>query len=1120
MKRKIITSFLSVLLATLMLFSLFQIVPFRVLGESGSVSAHSVKIDFDSEKQPDYYSYSAGNFDGPERVNDSEHGICFKYDRLKPLHWNYNHAIALSNAEGTAPLSIGVLDTVRFSVDINAVKINDNASDIHIGIAYVTKDKEKQIAGEGNGWEGIENKADIISVKHSEIEGKGWKTLSGTFIVPAHRSDEIPYILLYQENDAGTEENEVWLDNIVIKQPTSEISGVIDFDSNAQTEFYSTDKSAPWRNITTARGELKELTGEDAEHGFVYVANSAAQRGDESNNGGFGSAQKAAAISLCNTAGTARLHPETDSEMYVKAEVKNTKPSEQNVRLAVVFDDWPGNDVGEWNKGLFDHMGRCYDIGDIDMSNTNWQKLELKFNVPEINAATETPKLVLYTPDAKEILNLEIYIDNITVESHLPEYQYYIEFDTNGGNRISRRGCFEGIRPTLPIAERDGFYFEGWYIDKDLTERYNYDTAQEQDIKLYAKWTALDSIKPEKLVTGFETEDYDNGVFPYTNHSPDVGEIIKNPVSDYSNTDAVKWLTDAPLTASAGKGCLYFDNLKHKYDGTGDVHAAAIFNSDGTNYKIVAGTRYHITCDVWYDGYDMWGARDQVTTFAITNTIPTNAANQGTVFNKIISDYGTNGKFINDPIEYGTWNTFEFYLEAPATGNLYLTMYCENGSASRVVIDNLSIIPSDAEYVSKITYYEENGTTVIGSSLGKAGSNLIKQMAPIKNGYTFNGWIMEDGREYTLSEYPDSDISLTASYQFIGEIDPDTAMDWSSPVTTGFEDTDHVRKFYGDYQNIADPPSAGLYPVFNDAANAHSGNNYFYFRRVGTWLPQGQNRRFRIYAENTPNHYIWLDKNSVYKLTYYIKVDSQTDSVSRLYTVGFHSPNNLSEYDRFDYAQYRCANDSDVSGYHKVEQFLITPMTNTILGFELWGGLLTCCIDDITVEKLDNVTVRFNSNGGSAVADITSMAMDTITEPEYPTKAGYEFAGWFTDEALSSQFDFNNTKLENDITLYAKWEQIAEKAAEPGKQYKTVIDTVYVDETVDNEITDPELDEAVNVVSKDEPANGSKKSNTAKNAESDSGFPWVLLAVIAGAILLLTAIIVAIIVVKKRRALK
>ena len=416
MKRKNITSFLSVLLATLMLFSLFQIVPFRVLGESGSVSAHSVKIDFDSEKQPDYYSYSAGNFDGPERVNDSEHGICFKYDRLKPLHWNYNHAIALSNAEGTAPLSIGVLDTVRFSVDINAVKINDNASDIHIGIAYVTKDKEKQIAGEGNGWEGIENKADIISVKHSEIEGKGWKTLSGTFIVPAHRSDEIPYILLYQENDAGTEENEVWLDNIVIKQPTSEISGVIDFDSNAQTEFYSTDKSAPWRNITTARGELKELTGEDAEHGFVYVANSAAQRGDESNNGGFGSAQKAAAIALCNTAGTARLHPETGDEIFVTAEVKNTIPSDQNVYLALVFDDYPGDDVGAWDKGLFEHMGRCYDLGKVDMRNTYWQRIGVKVKVPEIDAAVKTPKLVLYTPDAKEILNLEIYIDNIIVE--------------------------------------------------------------------------------------------------------------------------------------------------------------------------------------------------------------------------------------------------------------------------------------------------------------------------------------------------------------------------------------------------------------------------------------------------------------------------------------------------------------------------------------------------------------------------------------------------------------------------------------------------------------------------------------------------------------------------------
>lgn len=1117
MKRKIITSFLSVILATLMLFSLFQIVPFRVSGENSSASAHSVKIDFDSGKQPDYYSYSAGNFGGSELVKDSEHGTYLKYEQIRPLHWNWNNALALSNAEGTEPLSTGSLDTLQFTVDINAVAINDNVEKLCVGIAYISKERAQQVTGNSNGWQDVENKAEIIQRTPSEIEGKGWMTLSGTFTVPVHKAAERPYVFLYQASDAGFNENEIYLDNIVIEQPASEMSGVTDFDSNAQKNFYS-QESAYWKNITTARGELRTLNGEDAAHGTVYVAKEAAQRGNQE---AWWDSAKAAAISLCNTAGTARLHPETGAEMYVKAEVKNTKPSEQNVGIGVLFDDEIGNDVGPWNKGLLAHTGRLYELGQIDMSRTEWQELELKFDVPEINAATETPKLVLYTNDREQILNLEIYIDNITVESYLPDYQYYIEFDTNGGNRIPRRGCFEGIRPTLPIAERDGFYFEDWYIDEDLTERYSYDKAHEQDTKLYAKWTALDSIKPEKLVTGFETEDYYSGVVPYTNHMPDAGENIKNPVSDYSNTDAVKWLTDAPLTASDGKGCLYFNNLVHKYDGTGSVNAAAIFNRDGTNYKIVAGTRYHVTCDVWYDGYDMWGAHDQVTTFAITNTIPTNAANQGTVFNKIIGDYGTNGKFINDPIEYGTWNTFEFYLEAPATGNLYLTMYCENGSASRVVIDNLSIIPSDAEYVSKITYYEENGTTVIGSSLGKAGSKLIKQMAPIKNGYTFNGWIMEDGREYTLSEYLDSDISLTASYQFIGETDPDTAMDWSSPVTTGFEDTDHVRKFYGDYQNIANPPSAGLYPVFNDAANAHSGNNYFYFRRLGTWLPQGQNRRFRIYAENTPNHYIWLDKNSVYKLTYYIKVDSQTDSVSRLYTVGFHSPNDLSEYDRFNYAQYRCANDFNVSGYHKVEQILTTTSKTTVLGFELWGGLLTCCIDDITVEKLGNITVHFNSNGGSAVADITSMAMDTITEPEYPTKAGYEFAGWFTDEALSSQFDFNNAKLENDITLYAKWEQIAEKAAEPGKQYKTVTDTVYVDETVDNEITDPELDEAVNVVSNDEPAKGSKKSNTAKNAKSDSGFPWVQLAVIAGAILLLTAIIIIIIiVVKKRRALK
>ena len=40
--------------------------------------------------------------------------------------------------------------------------------------------------------------------------------------------------------------------------------------------------------------------------------------------------------------------------------------------------------------------------------------------------------------------------------------------------------------------------------------------------------------------------------------------------------------------------------------------------------------------------------------------------------------------------------------------------------------------------------------------------------------------------------------------------------------------------------------------------------------------------------------------------------------------------------------------------------------------------------------------------------------------PINPTKTGYAFAGWYTDEGLSTAFDAS-TPITSDLTLYAKW---------------------------------------------------------------------------------------------------
>lgn len=69
-------------------------------------------------------------------------------------------------------------------------------------------------------------------------------------------------------------------------------------------------------------------------------------------------------------------------------------------------------------------------------------------------------------------------------------------------------------------------------------------------------------------------------------------------------------------------------------------------------------------------------------------------------------------------------------------------------------------------------------------------------------------------------------------------------------------------------------------------------------------------------------------------------------------------------------------------------------------------------------------TVTFNSNEGSEVPSQKVLKGECATEPEAPTKDGFTFEGWFSDEALTKAYDFDSP-VTSDITLYAKWESSA-----------------------------------------------------------------------------------------------
>lgn len=67
----------------------------------------------------------------------------------------------------------------------------------------------------------------------------------------------------------------------------------------------------------------------------------------------------------------------------------------------------------------------------------------------------------------------------------------------------------------------------------------------------------------------------------------------------------------------------------------------------------------------------------------------------------------------------------------------------------------------------------------------------------------------------------------------------------------------------------------------------------------------------------------------------------------------------------------------------------------------------------------DTVTVTFDYRDGSAPVSSTLKTGDTVAEPEKPSREGYDFAGWFTDEALSVAATFGEVKA--DVTYYAAW---------------------------------------------------------------------------------------------------
>lgn len=88
------------------------------------------------------------------------------------------------------------------------------------------------------------------------------------------------------------------------------------------------------------------------------------------------------------------------------------------------------------------------------------------------------------------------------------------------------------------------------------------------------------------------------------------------------------------------------------------------------------------------------------------------------------------------------------------------------------------------------------------------------------------------------------------------------------------------------------------------------------------------------------------------------------------------------------------------------------------------GGIAAIIVLVLYGVANNGYVITFDSKGGSDVPSQDAMYADYVMEPEDPTREGYTFTGWYSDENCIYLWDMENGQISQSMTLYAGWEKV------------------------------------------------------------------------------------------------
>ncbi|PAD30381.1 hypothetical protein CHH60_16460 [Paenibacillus sp. 7523-1] len=452
------------------------------------------------------------------------------------------------------------------------------------------------------------------------------------------------------------------------------------------------------------------------------------------------------------------------------------------------------------------------------------------------------------------------------------------------------------------------------------------------------------------------------------------GSFMYTPVTDYVGTDSFTYSaynewgesipvavtltieqTTAPIVSGVTDGKMYNQAVTPRFNnGTALLNGAPFTN--GTT----------VTVDGDY-------------TLAVTNSIGTTTIHFTVdTHPPIVTGVTQNGVYTTGPVI--TFN------EGTATLNGFPF---NNGDTVQAEGDHVLIVTDRAGNTTTIQFsfhtprtihFDSNGGSEVPEQNVNYGDKTNEPADPTKAGHSFVGWFTDSGlsQAFDFDNTPvTTDLTLYAKWTI-------------NSYTVNFDSNGGTAV---DDQSV---PYSELATAPTDPTKA--GHTF-----AGWFTDSGLSQAFDF--DNTP---VTGD------LTLYAKWSINS------YTINFNSNGGTAvDNQSVPYSELAAAPDAPAKDGHTFAGWFTDSGLSQAFDFNN-----TVVTKDITLYakwSINSYTVNFDSNGGTAVDDQSIQYNELVAAPDDPTKDGHTFAGWFTDSSLSQAFDFDNTPVTGDITLYAKW---------------------------------------------------------------------------------------------------